>query len=167
MIQQFQPDIFHMGGDEVSLNCWQTNDNITNWMKEQKWNVTEEDFIKLWNYFQKHALQRLYSKASKDIPVMMWTSHLTTEDYLLDSLPKDAYIIQVWSESNDTQIDLLLKNDYRIVLSNHDALYLDCGFAAWVTDGNNWCSPYIGWQKIYENTIPGIAGKCVVLEVGM
>lgn len=24
-------------------------------------------------------------------------------------------------------------------------------FAAWIGEGNNWCSPYIGWQKIYEN----------------
>lgn len=24
-------------------------------------------------------------------------------------------------------------------------------FGAWIGEGNNWCSPYIGWQKIYEN----------------
>lgn len=24
-------------------------------------------------------------------------------------------------------------------------------FGAWVGEGNNWCSPYIGWQKVYEN----------------
>jgi len=23
---------------------------------------------------------------------------------------------------------------------------LDCGFHNWITDGNNWCSPYKGWQ---------------------
>lgn len=21
---------------------------------------------------------------------------------------------------------------------------------AWIREGNNWCSPYTGWQKIYE-----------------
>ena len=31
-------------------------------------------------------------------------------------------------------------------MSNSDATYLDCGYAGWVTDGNNWCSPYKGWQ---------------------
>lgn len=36
-------------------------------------------------------------------------------------------------------------------MSNYDNLYLDCGFGAWVTEGNNWCSPYIGWEKIYKN----------------
>lgn len=31
--------------------------------------------------------------------------------------------------------------------------YFDCGYGQWVGDGpNNWCSPYIGWQKVYENS---------------
>lgn len=31
--------------------------------------------------------------------------------------------------------------------------YLDCGYGQWVGQGpNNWCSPYIGWQKVYENS---------------
>lgn len=28
---------------------------------------------------------------------------------------------------------------------------MDCGVGAWVTEGNNWCSPYIGWHKVYKN----------------
>lgn len=38
-------------------------------------------------------------------------------------------------------------------MSNYDALYFDCGFGAWVSEGNNWCSPYIGWQKVYKNNL--------------
>jgi hexosaminidase len=31
--------------------------------------------------------------------------------------------------------------------------YFDCGYGQWVGEGpNNWCSPYIGWQKVYENS---------------
>ena len=33
-----------------------------------------------------------------------------------------------------------------MIVSNSDATYLDCGYAGWVTDGHNWCSPYKGWQ---------------------
>lgn len=29
---------------------------------------------------------------------------------------------------------------------------LDCGYAGWVTDGNNWCSPWKGWQAVYDNS---------------
>lgn len=164
MIKDFQPDIFHMGGDEVNFNCWNNTAGIVNWMKQQNWGVSEADFIKLWNHFQDNAIQRLYKKAGKEIPVIMWTSHLTHEEYLEKSLPNNKYIIQIWTLGNDTQIQFLLKNDYRVILSNYDALYLDCGFAAWVTDGNNWCSPYIGWQKVYENTPFQIAGEFEALS---
>ncbi|KAJ8929408.1 hypothetical protein NQ314_017902 [Rhamnusium bicolor] len=64
-----------------------------------------------------------------------------------DYLPKDKYIIQIWTKGDDEQVTNLLANGYRLILSNYDALYFDCGFAGWVTDGNNWCSPYIGNKK--------------------
>ena len=38
-----------------------------------------------------------------------------------------------------------------MIFSNYDSLYLDCGYGAWVGSGNNWCTPYKGWQKIYQN----------------
>ena len=38
-----------------------------------------------------------------------------------------------------------------MIFSNYDSLYLDCGYGAWVGEGNNWCTPYKGWQLIYEN----------------
>ena len=38
--------------------------------------------------------------------------------------------------------------NYRLVMSNSDAWYLDCGYGAWIYDGygpdNNWCSPFKG-----------------------
>ncbi|CAH1116327.1 unnamed protein product [Phaedon cochleariae] len=159
MFEQFQPDIFHMGGDEVSFNCWNNTENIKEWMKAKGWGLQEKDFIKLWNHFQTNALERLLKRAGRKIPIVMWTSHLTHEEYVIDSLPKDQYFIQVWTLGNDTQIANLLENGYKLILSNYDALYLDCGFAAWVSEGNNWCSPYIGWQKVYENKPIKIAGS--------
>lgn len=44
-------------------------------------------------------------------------------------------------------------------MSNYDALYFDCGYGSWVGEGNNWCSPYIGWQKVYNNDWRQIAGE--------
>lgn len=164
MVEQFDPDIFHMGGDEVSLNCWNATENIVNYMAEQNWTRTEADFVKLWDIFQSKALQRLYKKTSRNIPVIMWTSTLTKIDYVETYLPNDTYVIQIWTTGTDSQISELLERGYRLILSNYDALYLDCGFAGWVTDGNNWCSPYIGWQKVYSNSPASIGGKlkCVV-----
>ena len=47
-------------------------------------------------------------------------------------------------------ITSIIENGYRMIFSNYDKLYLDCGFSAWVGEGNNWCNPYKGWQMIYE-----------------
>lgn len=46
---------------------------------------------------------------------------------------------------------------YRLIFSNSDAWYLDCGFSSWVSDGLNWCSPYKSWQEVYDNSPAGIA----------
>lgn len=43
-------------------------------------------------------------------------------------------------------------------MSNYDALYFDCGYGSWVGEGTNWCSPYIGWEKVYKNDLGIIAG---------
>ncbi|CAH0551866.1 unnamed protein product [Brassicogethes aeneus] len=158
MFDQFKPDIFHMGGDEVNFNCWNSTKSIVDWMQnEKKWGRSEADFIKLWDHFQSQALEKVYEKAGKQIPVIMWTSHLTHKEYV-KFLPKDKYIIQIWTKGDDEQVSNLLENGYKLILSNYEALYFDCGFSGWVTDGNNWCSPYIGWQKVYENT-PGKIAK--------
>uniref|UniRef100_A0AAR5P4B0 Beta-hexosaminidase n=1 Tax=Dendroctonus ponderosae TaxID=77166 RepID=A0AAR5P4B0_DENPD len=168
MLEQFQPDIFHMGGDEVNFNCWNKTESMVNWMAAKGWGRTEKDFVRLWDHFQSQAVQKVYEKAGRHIPVVMWTSHLTHKEYLSDFLPKDQYIIQIWTTGEDEQVHELLTKGYKVILSNYDALYLDCGFAGWVADGNNWCSPYIGWQKVYQNTPKKLRGistsKCWALK---
>uniref|UniRef100_A0A182M4F8 Beta-hexosaminidase n=1 Tax=Anopheles culicifacies TaxID=139723 RepID=A0A182M4F8_9DIPT len=153
-------DVFHMGGDEVSIRCWNATVRIQNWMNEQEWGLQEADFMKLWNYFQTEALTRLDKTLPEGDkrPIIMWTSKLTESPYLEKYLNKDRYIIQVWTMGNDSKVANLLEKGYRLIMSNYDALYLDCGFAGWVTDGSNWCAPYIGWQKVYNNDLMAIGG---------
>uniref|UniRef100_A0A182R2N8 Beta-hexosaminidase n=1 Tax=Anopheles funestus TaxID=62324 RepID=A0A182R2N8_ANOFN len=153
-------DVFHMGGDEVSIRCWNATTRIQNWMNEQEWGLQEADFMKLWNYFQTEALNRLDKTLPEGDkrPIIMWTSKLTESPYLEQYLNKDRYIIQVWTTGNDSKVSNLLEKGYRLIMSNYDALYLDCGFAGWVTDGSNWCAPYIGWQKVYNNDLMAIGG---------
>ncbi|XP_003249914.1 chitooligosaccharidolytic beta-N-acetylglucosaminidase [Apis mellifera] len=149
----FQPDLFHMGGDEVNINCWRSSTSITNWMQTVKhWDLSESSFYKLWHYFQEKAIDKLkIANNGKEIPVILWTSGLTNEENI-KYLDPSKYIIQVWTTKNDPVIDRLLRNNFKVIISNYDALYLDCGFSAWVGEGNNWCSPYKGWQIIYENS---------------
>lgn len=152
MVEDFgYPDLFHMGGDEVSVSCWNSSKPLQDWMLAKGWNLTEADFMKLWGHFQDNALARLDKVNFQKVPIIMWTSRLTEEPFLTKYLDNKRYIIQIWTKGDDPKVQTLLENGYKVIISNYDALYLDCGFGAWVTEGNNWCSPYIGWQKVYDN----------------
>lgn len=152
MLDDFHPDIFHMGGDEVNVNCWNSSDIIKNWMLAKGWNLSESSFYLLWDYFQEKAFEKLtLANGGKQIPAVVWTSGLTSEENI-KHLDPSKYIIQIWTTGTDDTIGRLIRNNFKVILSNYDALYLDCGFGAWVGQGNNWCSPYKGWQLIYDNS---------------
>lgn len=127
MLRDFNPDYFHMGGDEVNVNCWNSSDVIKNWMIEKGWDLSEASFYKLWDYFQSKAYHKL-TKANngKELNAILWTSGLTNKDNLQYLDPK-KYIIQIWTTAFDSTIARLIKNNYRVIFSNYDALYLDCG----------------------------------------
>ena len=68
-------------------------------------------------------------------------------------------------EANDPKIQTILANGYKLIITNVDALYLDCGFPGWVTGGFNWCSPYKGWQRIYDNKMETIAAGNYINQI--
>ncbi|XP_076173464.1 beta-hexosaminidase 1 isoform X2 [Ptiloglossa arizonensis] len=153
MMEDFQPDIFHMGGDEVNTNCWNSSNIIRNWMQTVKgWDLSKSSFYKLWDYFQGRALEKLIlANGGKRIPVILWTGGLTNAENI-KYLDSNKYIVQIWTTKDDPVISRLLQNNFKIIFSNYDGLYLDCGFAAWIGKGNNWCAPYKGWQDVYDNS---------------
>ncbi|XP_054264214.1 chitooligosaccharidolytic beta-N-acetylglucosaminidase-like isoform X1 [Macrosteles quadrilineatus] len=151
MEKLFDSDLFHMGGDEVNLNCWNSTESITDWMKSHNLKTDEDGFHRLWDKFQTRALQQLDSVSQEEHPIVLWTSSLTEKGRVEKFLDNSRYIIQIWTTGNDAIIAELVNKGFRVIFSNYDALYFDCGFGAWVGEGNNWCSPYIGWQKVYEN----------------
>lgn len=164
------PHLFHMGGDEVSVGCWNSSARIQKWMLDKGWKLEEKDFMRLWGHFQENAKKRL-DKVRQDgqgsgRPIALWTSRLTDVPYVNEFVDKDSTIIQIWTKGDDAKVMDILKLGFRVIVSNYDALYLDCGFAGWVTDGNNWCAPYIGWQKIYNNRMEAVAGKYVGQVLG-
>ncbi|XP_014088796.2 chitooligosaccharidolytic beta-N-acetylglucosaminidase [Bactrocera oleae] len=160
MFELFDPDVFHMGGDEVSVDCWNSTKRIQDWMLQKGWGLKESDFMRLWAYFQTEALNRVDTITHSQQPsITLWTSRLTDVPYIDDYLNKERYNIQIWTTGDDSKIKDILKRGYRVIISNYDALYFDCGGPGWVQGGNNWCSPYIGWQKVYDNDLDNIAGE--------
>lgn len=127
MVENFNPPAFHMGGDEIFFTCWNSSEPLKEWMTARGWggvNKTKNDFLKLWGYFQDNALERLDKVSSKKVPIFLWTSELTWEPHLSEYLDKDRYIIQMWDTKYDPHVKDMLEKGYRIIISNHDALYL-------------------------------------------
>uniref|UniRef100_A0A1A9WKE8 beta-N-acetylhexosaminidase n=1 Tax=Glossina brevipalpis TaxID=37001 RepID=A0A1A9WKE8_9MUSC len=158
MFDLFDPDVFHMGGDEVSFECWNRTRSIRDWMTGMGWELETSDFMHLWGHFQMKAMQRIdYVAKQKHVPIILWTSKLTESAHIHKYLDKDRNFIQIWSNGFNTKVLNILKGGYQIIISNYNALYFDCGGASWVSDGNNWCTPYIGWQIVYDNRMESIA----------
>ncbi|CAL8069559.1 unnamed protein product [Orchesella dallaii] len=156
MLEIFDNDLFHMGGDEVNLNCWNKTDEIREFLTSRGKDLSQESYVDLWNTFQERALKILRENRRderKNLTAILWTSDLVSTKHLLDYVDKNDYIVQTWTTGNDAVIPFMLDNGYRVIFSNYDAWYFDCGYGAWVGEGpNNWCSPYKGWQQVYKNS---------------
>ena len=127
-------------------------------MLQQRLPLTDESYYDKWSNFQNRAFEA-FTRANSDveIPGIVWTSHLTEKNTTDKYLDRNKYIIQIWSTGEDPLIAELLQKNFRVIFSNYDAWYFDCGFGAWVGEGNNWCSPYKGWQAVYDNNPVDIA----------
>jgi len=150
--EMFSNDLFHMGGDEVNLNCWNSSKEIREHFDGLGQVGTEDELIGLWNTFQTQAAEKVYNAAGKKVPLILWTSRLTENGEVEKYLNKDDYIIQLWTNGDAPVISELINKGFRVIFSNSDAWYMDCGYGAWVGEGNNWCSPYKGWQVVYDNS---------------
>ena len=112
----------------MKFECWQSSPEIVNWMTNQGMGQTDEDYLQLWDMFQKRAYMKVVeANGGKEIPVVLWTSHLTQRGSVDKYLDKDKYIIQIWTTGSDQVIAELVNKGFRVIFSNYDALYFDCG----------------------------------------
>lgn len=52
MLAIFDNDLFHMGGDEVHMGCWNSSSEITDWMTDNDYGTDTAGFMRLWGRFQ-------------------------------------------------------------------------------------------------------------------
>lgn len=143
---------------QINVNCWNSTEEIFTWMMSNGFGVDASAYYNQWAAFQEKARQLLVEAVGKDeIQGVIWSSELTKPERLAAFLNNSQYIIQLWTTKDDPIIKDILTGGYRVIFSNFDAWYLDCGVGAWVGEGNNWCSPYKGWQTVYENNPYDIA----------
>lgn len=137
-------DIFHVGGDELNLQCW---------AREMRGPVTHEELMAKWAEFQKRVLQLLAVAMGGTLPsaVVIWSSHMTQPRYAHMYLDPRLYVIQTWGASAWREAPALLEAGFRVILSHLDAWYLDCGFGDWHDAGTGACNPVASWQTMYQH----------------
>ena len=133
----------HVGGDEVNMACWNSSDKVKDWMGANGFPPADSDsFTKLWGYFQ--------DRLDKIITGTLGRTMIKWDDsFLAGQAGSKETVIQVWHDM-DT-LSSAVKAGHRVVLSNYDKLYLDCGTGNWITGGASWCSPYKSWQDVWGN----------------
>ena len=130
----FKANNFHMGGDEVSFDCWKISPEIDAWLDQNGLSGIEDDYFTLWEQFQANASDRLTlanEGVKKDI--ILWTSTLTESN--LGSISAADYTIQIWDESTDETVTNIISNDFKVIISNSNVHYLNCGRGRWAAKG--------------------------------
>jgi hexosaminidase len=113
---------------QVKFDCWQSTPQIINWMTSQGMGQTDDDYLQLWDIFQQRAYNTMVeANGNREIPIVLWTSHLTQKGAVEKYLDNQKYIIQIWTNGSDEVIAELVNKGFRVIFSNHDALYFDCG----------------------------------------
>jgi hexosaminidase len=133
---------FHLGGDEVNMNCWSQAPTIKAYLSTHQNSSV-------------HQLQQQYVNAIAQQALAANKTPVFWEDSLLQpvamggslSLPSNS-VINVWlgqqSVINATNMG------YRVVASPYQFMYLDCGFGEFLTNdpAESWC-PYVTWGDVY------------------
>ncbi|KAJ8664768.1 hypothetical protein QAD02_006430 [Eretmocerus hayati] len=140
--------LMHLGGDELFINCWNSTDEVVAGMSAQGLGRNFEDFLRIWSDLHNQQIKILDEESNdhKNSKVILWSSHLTTPEWIQTYLNKSRFIIQTWVEANKTLNKELLDLGYQLIISTKDAWYLDHGFWG--------ITKYHTWRDAYKNQIP-------------
>lgn len=161
----FTDNWFHVGGDELQPNCFNTSKHVRDWFKK--------DSSRTFNDLLQHWVDKtvpMMKKAKKDRRLVMWEDMVLSENMHAKKVPKDI-VMQSWN-AGLTHIKNLTSLGYDVIVSSADFMYLDCGYGGYVGNdprynemenpkpgeftfnyggpGGSWCAPYKTWQRIYD-----------------
>ena len=161
----FPDNWFHVGGDELQVNCFNFSHYVMSWFAEDP----SRTYFDLAQYWIDHAVP-LFREGQENRRLMMWEDIVLSADAHAHNVPKDI-ILQAWNNGLE-HIQNLTALGYDVVVSSSDFMYLDCGQGGWVGndhrynvmvnptpgtpntnwggDGASWCAPYKTWQRIYD-----------------
>lgn len=110
---------------QVNLNCWNTTEEMTTWMKTQNFGLDADAYYGQWSVFQEKSRQLLTQAiGGVEVPGILWTSHLTEKGRVDKYLNNTQYIIQIWTTGKDNLIAELLQKQYKVIFQHKSYLFL-------------------------------------------
>jgi len=152
IIDAFDPELFHMGGDDVSFKCWKNSPEITTHFSELNKEASSSELFDLWNTFQETAYSKMFEATeNRGNPVM---PIIYSSSFVRKHIDHTKYIVQLTNVVNDTEIISYLRNNYKVIFSNSDAWNFEGPANSWVGRKATTYSnvPRPSWKEVYENS---------------
>ncbi|GAB0136924.1 woronin body major protein [Epichloe bromicola] len=170
--KRFADNFFHVGGDELQVNCFNFSKGIRDWFAADP-KRTYFDLNQYWINKSYPLFMSEQNTGKKDRRLIMWEDVVLSADASASNVSKEV-IMQSWNNGVGN-IAKLTKAGYDVIVSSADFMYLDCGFGGYATNdprynspqsnpdptgtnfsfnyggpGGSWCAPYKTWQRIYD-----------------
>jgi len=152
IIEAFNPEFVHMGGDDTSFKCWSNSPEIIDFMRKQEKEVNTRELFDLWNTFQSNAYSKLFEASEENSRTV--TPMIYSSSFVRNFIDPKKYIVQLTNKVNDTNIQSYISNGYKVVFSNADVWNFEGPAQSWVSEvatfRENKRRP--SWEHVYENS---------------
>uniref|UniRef100_A0A0N7ZD94 beta-N-acetylhexosaminidase n=1 Tax=Scylla olivacea TaxID=85551 RepID=A0A0N7ZD94_SCYOL len=150
MMDYFDPEMVHMGGDDVSFKCWQNSEEIKEYLAANGREAVSQEFFELWNTYQQNAYSKLREASG---PYRSVTPIIHASSYALNYADKDSYVVQLNMDANDEEMIKYINQGFKVIFSNQDQWRLDCIGNNFYGEKAESCKTEIPtWRSFYDNS---------------
>jgi len=156
ILESFNPEFVHMGGDDTSFKCWKNSPEIVNFLKEQGRPVDSRELFELWNTFQTQAYNKVKESQRRTGITKSVTPMIYSSSFVRNYIDPKEYVVQITDEANATTVEEYVNRGYEVVFSNSDVWSLEGPAASWVSVQARFINardtPRPSWMEVYENS---------------